>query len=392
MGMGWRKAMGCAEKALEALAKDNSQNPETFCEDLMNIARTTLSSKILVQHKEHFANLAVNAVLRLKGSGNLDAIQIIKKLGGGLDDSFLDEGFLLDKKVGNNQPKRIENAKILIANTAMDTDKIKVFGSRVRVESVAKVAEIEQAEKGKMKDKVNLILNHGINCFINRQLIYNYPEQLFADAGVMAIEHADFEGVERLALVTGGEIVSTFYNPEMVKLGTCKLIEEIMIGEDKLLHFSGVKLGEACTVVLRGATQQILDEAERSLHDALCVLTQTVKETRTVFGGGCSETLMARAVMEAAGHVADKESLAMESYARALLMIPTIISDNAGYDSAQLVAELKAAHAEGKATWGLNMDEGSTGCMNDIGITESFQVKRQVVLSAAEAAEMILRV
>merc|ERR1712126_149036 len=226
-----------------------------------NIARTTLSSKILVQHKEHFANLAVNAGLRLKGSGNLDAIQIIKKLGGGLDDSFLDEGFLLDKKVGNNQPKRIENAKILIANTAMDTDKIKVFGSRVRVDSVAKVAELELAEKEKMKDKVNLILKHDINCFINRQLIYNYPGQLFADAGVMAIEHADFEGVERLALVTGGEIVSTFYNPESVKIGSCKLIEEVMIGEDKLIHFSGVQMGEACSVVLRGATQQILDEA-----------------------------------------------------------------------------------------------------------------------------------
>merc|ERR1712165_98287 len=117
------------------------------------------------------------------------------------------------------QPKRVENAKILIGNTSMDTDKIKVFGSRVRVDSVAKVAELELAEKEKMKDKVNLILKHGINCFINRQLIYNYPEQLFADAGVMAIEHADFEGVERLALVTGGEITSTFDMPGEVKLG-----------------------------------------------------------------------------------------------------------------------------------------------------------------------------
>jgi len=146
---GMRKATKVAIAELEKLASDNGSNPVKFREDLMNIARTTLSSKILVQHKEHFANLAVNAVLRLKGSGNLDAIQIIKKLGGGLDDSFLDEGFLLDKKVGNNQPTRIENAKILIANTAMDTDKIKVFGSRVRVDSVAKIAELEVAEKRK---------------------------------------------------------------------------------------------------------------------------------------------------------------------------------------------------------------------------------------------------
>ena len=154
-------------------------------------------------------------------------------------------------------PKRLENARILIANTPMDTDKIKVFGSRVRVDSVAKVAELELAEKEKMKDKVEKILQHGCNVFINRsernerneekrndlfvfrQLIYDYPEQLFADRGVMAIEHADFEGVERLAQVLGGEIVSTFDTPDKVRLGKCDLIEEILIGEDKLIKFSG---------------------------------------------------------------------------------------------------------------------------------------------------------
>ncbi len=213
---GWRKAVAVARNALESVAKNNSSDATQFTSDLLNIARTTLSSKILSQHKEFFSKLAVDAVLRLKGSGNLDAIQIIKKLGGTLSDSFLDEGFLLDKKPGVNQPKRVEKARILIANTPMDTDKIKVFGSRVKVDSIAKVAEIELAEKEKMKDKVELILKHNINVFINRQLIYNYPEQLFADAGIMAIEHADFDGIERLALVTGGEIVSTFGNPEKV--------------------------------------------------------------------------------------------------------------------------------------------------------------------------------
>lgn len=296
--------------------------------------------------------------MRLKGSGNLDAIQIIKKLGGSLADSYLDEGFLLDKKPGLNQPRRIENAKILIANTPMDTDKIKVFGSRVKVDSVAKVAELELAEKEKMKEKVEKIVTHGANVFINRQLIYNYPEQLFADAGMMAIEHADFEGVERLALVLGGEIVSTFDCPDKVKLGHCDLIEEVMIGEDILLRFSGVALGEACTIVLRGATQQILDEAERSLHDALCVLTRTVKEPRIVFGGGCSEMLMANAVSNLAAQTPGKESIAMEAFARALRKLPTYIADNAGYDSSELIAQLRAFHASGKNTYGLSKSMG----------------------------------
>ena len=126
---------------------DNSGDDAKFREDLLRIARTTLSSKLLTYEKDYFANLAVDAVMRLKGSNNLDHIQVLKKPGGHLRDSYLEEGFLLDKTIGVGQPKRIENAKILLANTSMDTDKIKIYGSRVRVDSLNKVAEIEEAEK-----------------------------------------------------------------------------------------------------------------------------------------------------------------------------------------------------------------------------------------------------
>merc|ERR1712095_33892 len=262
----------------------------------------------------------------------------------------------------------------------------------VKVDNIAKVAEIEVAEKEKMAEKVEMICKHDINVFINRQLIYNYPEQLFADKGVMAIEHADFDGIERLALVTGGEIVSTFGHPDKVKMGKCDLIEQVSIGDETLLKFTGVPLGEACSVVLRGATEQIIGEAERSLHDALCVLTSTVKEPRTVFGGGCSEMLMAKAVEELAAKTAGKEARAMEAFANALRQLPSIIAENGGYDSAQLVSELKAKHILGESTMGLNMTEGKVGCMQELGITESFSVKRQVLVQASEAAEMILRV
>ncbi|CAJ0650252.1 15220_t:CDS:10, partial [Entrophospora sp. SA101] len=374
---GYRIASAASLKALEDSAIDNGSNPEAFKKDLINIARTTLSSKVLSQDKEYFSNLAVDA-----GSTNLENIQIIKKAG----------GFILDKKIGVNQPKRIENAKILVANTPMDTDKIKIFGARVRVDATGKLAELERAERDKMKEKVEKIKSHGINCFVNRQLIYNWPEQLFADAGIMSIEHADFDGVERLALVTGGEIASTFDHPELVKLGHCDLIEEVIIGEDKLLKFSGVAAGEACTIVLRGATNQLLDEAERSLHDALSVLTQTVKETRTALGGGCAEMLMSKAVDEAAAKTAGKKALAIESFAKALRQIPTILADNAGYDSADLVSRLRAAHYEGKSTYGLDMINNNIGDMAELGITESFKLKYQVLISASEAAEMILRV
>lgn len=389
---GWRLAVQIARKALEETAIDNSADDKAFREDLMNIAKTTLSSKLLNVEKDHFAALAVDAVMRLKGSGNLDYIQVIKKPGGSLSNSYLEDGFVLNKSFGIGQPRKVTNAKILIANTPMDTDKIKIYGSRVRVDSMSKVAEIEEAEKDKMKNKCKKIIDHGINCFINRQLIYNFPEQIFTDAGVVSIEHADFDGIERLAAVTGGEIASTFDRPDLVTVGECDLIDEIMVGEDRLIRFSGCKGGRACSLILRGASTHLLDEAERSLHDALCVLTETVKETRVICGGGCTEILMANAIDIQVASTPGKAALAMEAFSRALRQLPTIIADNAGLDSGELVTQLRAAHANGQITAGLNVNEGKIDDMWKLGIRESYKSKLQVLVSAAEAAEMILRV
>lgn len=389
---GFRIAVDSAAKALEKSALDNGSDPEAFRQDLLNIARTTLSSKVLAQARDHFANISVDAVLRLRGSTNLDHIQIIKKSGGSLSDSWLEEGFILEKKLGVGQSTRVENAKILIANTAMDTDKVKIYGSRVRVDSLKRVAEIEDAEKAKMLAKCDRIIAHGCNVFVNRQLIYNRPEQYFTSKGIVAIEHADFDGVERLALVTGGEIVSTFDNPDNVKLGSADLVEQAMIGEDTVIRFVGCAANEACTIVLRGANSQLLDEAERSLHDALSVLSQTVGETRTVLGGGCSETLMAHAVDEVAKTTSGKKSLAVEAFARALRTLPGIIAGNGGYDSNELVSQLRAAHAEGNNASGLDMERGCVSDVRKLGITESFKLKRQMLASAMEGAEMIIRV
>ena len=250
--------------------------------------------------------LAVDAVLRLKGSGNLDYIKIIKKPGGTLGDSYLADGLVLQKRIATGCAKVATNPRVMIANTQMDSDKVKIMGSKVKVDSVMKVAEIEEAEKMKMKRKVDRILAYKPDVFINRQLIYNYPEQLLADAGVMVIEHADFDGMERLSAVLGAEIVSTFDDPSSTVLGSCASIEEVMIGEDKVIKFAGCQRNEACSIILRGSGNHILDEAERSLHDAICVLISAVKNHRTIYGGGNAEMRMALAVQELANTVEGK--------------------------------------------------------------------------------------
>ncbi|KXN91165.1 putative T-complex protein 1 subunit beta, partial [Leucoagaricus sp. SymC.cos] len=355
---GRRIANAATLKALETNAVDDSYVLFLFltenlglrfsAESRVNTAWTTLLSKTFSQGKDYFSSLAVDAVLRLQGSIDLQHIQIVEQVGGKLTDSNLDEGF----------------TKLLLClwtlveffvidyGAATDTDKVKDFGARFKVDGKGELAELKRAEREKMKAKVEAITLHGINIF-NRQLIYNYPESLLPEKGIMVIEHADFEGVERLSLADGSEIASTFDHPELVKLGNCELIEEVMIGEDKLIKFSGVAAGEACTVVLRGSTNQMVDEAERSLHDALSVLSQTVKETRTVLGGGCSEMLMSCAVEEAARSVKGKHAIATGAFGRALRQIPVILAGNAGLDSSDLVVGLRVAHYDRQADAGL---------------------------------------
>jgi T-complex protein 1 subunit beta len=389
---GWREARKVAQKVLEEISFDNFADKEAFKQDLKNIALTTLSSKLLLHDREKFANLCVDAVLRLHGSANMDYIKLIKKAGGTLGDSFLADGMILEKTISTGCKRFAKNPRVMVANTPLDHDKIKIMGSKVKVDSMAKIAEIEEAEKRKMKAKIDKILAYKPDVFINRQLIYNYPEQLLAQAGVMVIEHADFDGIERLSAVLGSQILSTFDQPETNVLGSCDSIEEIMIGEDKMIKFSGCHKNEACTIVLRGSGQHILDEAERSLHDVICVLIAASKNHKTILGGGNSEMRMSLAVDELAKSMSGKQAIAVEAFARALRQLPTIICENGGYDAAELVTNLRSEIFNGNLSAGINMYAGKVDNMKEMGVTECLRVKEQALVSATEAAEMILRV
>nr|BAN66157.1 T-complex protein beta subunit, putative [Babesia bovis] len=404
--IGYRRALQVARKRLEEITFSSKSDPAKFESDLFKIACTTLSSKLLRLEKSHFARLAVDALLRMSrdidssassvkdasSHINLSLIQILKKPGGSLKDSYLEEGFILEKRIGVAQPKVMTDCKVLMPNTPMDTDKVKIYGVKVNVDSFESVRALEQSEKQKMKNKVDRILRHGCNVFINRQLIYNYPDQLFKEAGVMAIEHSDFDGMERLAKCLGGEIVSTFDTPESVTLGHCDKIEEILVGEDRLIRFSGCARGGACSIVLRGASSHVLDEAERSLHDALAVLAETISDGKVVCGGGCAELEMATAIFEHAKTIEGKESLAVEAFGAALLKLPEYILANGGYDSADIISKLKSAHACGNIYAGIDIERGGVGNMLELGIYESLKSKLSQICLATEAAETIVRV
>jgi T-complex protein 1 subunit beta len=383
-----------AKKAVETIHKhsfNNSDNFELLCADLLDIARTSLNSKVIATQKELFARIALKAVIKLKGSTDLNRISIIKKCGGSLRDSFLDEGYILDKTIEYDQPKKIKNAKILITNTSLDSDRIKIYGAKIKVKSISNLARIELGEQKKVLDKCKKILAHKINVVINRQLIYNRQNRFFCDHGILSIEQVDFDGIEKLALATGAEITSTFDEPEKVRLGSCKVVEEIMIGDSKYIRFGGCPNDGSCSIVLRGSTNQILEEAERSIHDALCILTKSIRNPTHIWGGGYPEITMGNAIEKLSKNFECKKSLAIASFAIAIQRIPEILIENAGLESVFLMNKFKNYCKKGKEVC-LNIEDEDISCVKKSGLLENSKLKIQIIISAMEAVEILIRI
>ncbi|MES1904310.1 MAG: T-complex protein 1 subunit beta [Paramarteilia canceri] len=400
-------------KALEVLPKIlddftinfSSMDAKSSRSILEKMAITALSSKLVSGNKKHFAEIAVEAAIQI-GNNDMNSIHIIKKDGSSMEESKLVDGFVLNTRIGMGQKKKIENPKIMVANTQLDADKIKVFGASVKVDAVSKLTEIELAERQKMIEKVSNIVRHGMDIFINRQLIYDFPEQLFTDMGVTSIEHADFEGVERLAYILDAEIASSFskeLGTENIKLGSCKLVEErtdLISGRNEpVVWFQGVPKKGACTVILRGPTDKVLDEVERSFHDALCVVYKAMRTKKYLLGGGCIDVLLSKRLKDEASKVCDMEgldsgllSLIFEEISKAFLEIPITLADNCGMDATLAVAQLKNAAENGKTNIGLDLVSKSVGNVEDLGILESRIVKESAIKGAFEAIMLLCRI
>ncbi|KAG0434998.1 T-complex protein 1 subunit beta [Dictyocoela muelleri] len=366
--------------------------------DLINLAKTTLCSKVVKSHLNKFAKICVEAVNRVD---DLEMINIIK-IPGRVEDSFLEDGFLLDKEI---YIPTLKNPKILVANTSLDTDKVKIYGAKVQVESIDELSEIEIAERKKMNDKVKMICSNNIDLFINRQLIYDYPLQLFKNFGVVPIENADFEGVERLSNFLGAKIMShfnkigdktcdlesqndnnkrKFTNLSEDVYGTCDEVSNFIVDDRVLIRFKGSKRG-AVTIVLRGASEEFLEEAERSIHDALCVLHQ---HADLIYGGGSIEAEMAVQLQALSSKTESRESAAISAFSHALMQIPAVLAENAGLDVEDVKSKLRAFHVKGKKTFGVG---NNVECMKQKGVVESLRIKKRILTSAVEAAQMILK-
>jgi thermosome len=386
-----------ADKALETL--ENIAIPVKPAEKgfLKKVAATSMASKLVAEKKEQLAKIAVEAVLSVAQKVgdyvvDLDDITIEKKPGESLTETRLIEGLVLDKEVVHSgMPKRVEKAKIALLESALEIKKTE-FDTKINIERPEQMESFLREEESMLKAMVEKIVATEANVVICQKGIDDMAQHFLARKGVLAVQRVKESDIKKLAMATGGKPVTNLEALSKSDLGYAELVEERKIGNDKMIFIEGCKNPRSVAILIRGADKRFLDEAERSVHDALCVVRDVVQEPKIVAGGGAPEMEIARALRGYAETLPGREQLAVRSFGEAVEIVPLTLGENAGLDPIDLLLELRARHEKGEKWAGVDVFEGKIKDMRELEVYEPLAVKKQTVKSAAEAATMILRV
>ncbi|OLS27813.1 MAG: Thermosome subunit alpha [Candidatus Heimdallarchaeota archaeon LC_2] len=399
---GYKKA---SKVALESLNEIVSVINVTDKNILSKIAITALNSKSVHMAKSVIADIAVNAILKIKEEDNdklladLDNIKILQKQGKGLADSYLMEGIAIDKEVlHQGMPKNIVDAKIALLNMNVEVTKTE-FDAEIRISDPMAVQSFLDNEEKMIRDMVEKITATKANVLICQKGIDDLAQHFLSKQGVMAIRRVKKSDMEKISRATGARIVTSLQELSAKDLGTAGKVYETKLGDDDYIYIEECPSPKAVTVVLRGASKYATDEAERALHDALSVVRNVIEDGKMVYGGGAAEIHMYHAVKALADNTTGKEKLAIEKFAEALLIIPSTLAENSGLDPLDIISELTAAFSSGKKNVGLDLSAhheggkiGKIANMKTAGVFEPLRVKVQAIKSASEAAELILRI
>jgi thermosome len=392
---GYRKA---ADKVLKLYKEIAIQVESTDITMLKKIAMTSMASKIVRENRDYLANIAVNAVLRVmeKRKGqytvDLDNIEVEKKAGESLVETKLIEGMAIDKEVVHSgMPKSVKKAKIALLDTALEIQKTE-FTAEIRIQSPDQIKAFLDEEERMMKGMAKKITSSGANVLICQKGIDDLVQHFLAKNGILAVRRAKTSSMEKLVKATGGKIVTNIETLTEADLGKAKLVEERKLGDDKWIFIEGCENPKAVTILIRGGTEKTVDEADRSLHDALCVIRDVVENPKIVAGGGAPEMEVASRLKKWAEGLAGRVQLAALDFAEALEVIPTTLADNSGLDPIDILVELRSRHEKGETWAGVDVFSGKVADMTTLNIYEPLVVKEQIVKSASESASMILRI
>jgi thermosome len=392
---GYKKA---AEKALENLEKIAIPVDLNSKEYIKKAAMTCMASKLVAEQREYLADLAVEAVLEVaekvddKYKVDIDDVKVEKKPGESVRDTKLINGIVIDKEVVHSgMPKRVENAKIALLDTSLEIEKTE-FDAKINIESPEQMDAFLRQEEAMLRDMVEKLAALGANVVLCQKGIDDMAQHFLARKGILAVRRIKKSDMEKLAKATGGKIITNLDDASPADLGYANLVEERKIGDDKMTFVEGCKHPRAVTILIRGGTERIVDEAERSLHDALCVVRDIVEEPKVLAGGGAPELEIARVLKKYAETLPGREQLAVKSFAEALEAIPATLTENAGLDPIDILSELRSKHENGETWAGIEVISGKVLDTREAGIFEPISVKKQVIKSATEAASMILKI
>jgi thermosome len=393
---GFKKASEKAREVLESMAIPISLNDD---KRLLDVAVTSMGSKGISAAKEHFAKLAVEAVKQVaeekdgKIKADIDLIKVLKKHGKSLEETELVKGMVIDKEVAHPQmPKLVNNAKIALLNAKLEIEKTE-FDAKINIESPEQMKLFIDEEERMLREMVEKIAEVGANVVLCEKGIDDVALHFLAKKGILAVKNVSSSDMEKLARATGGKIVASVKDLTPDVLGEAKTVEEVKIGDDKLVYVRECKNPKAVTIVVRGGTEHVVDEAERSLHDALCVVRNAIEDGKIVPGGGAPEAEVARQLRDYAVKVGGREQLAIEAFAEAVESIPLTLAENAGLDPVDIMVALRAKHESASTpSYGVDVFSGKIRDMLELNIVEPLRVKLQVIKSASEAANMILKI
>ena len=387
-----------SEKALELLTKLAKTIKPDDRESLIKIAKTSMQSKLVSEDSVPLSKLVVDAILKIvEINGNvhsvdLDNLKVEKKAGGSIDDTALINGIVLDKEiVHSGMPTKIEKSKIALVNAALEVEKTEM-SAEIRISDPTQMEQFLEEENRMLKSMVDKLHTAGVNVLICQKGIDDIAQHYLSKYGILAVRRVKESDMTKLAKATGGRITTNLEDISANDLGHAELVQQKKVESDKWVFIEGCKNPRSITVLIRGGSQRVVDEVDRSMHDALMVVKDVVEKPAIVAGGGSPEAYLAAELNEWSGNSEGREQLAIQQYAEAFDSIPLTIAENAGMDPIDTIITLRANQSNGKEAVGINAKEGKIGNMFSLDIVEPLAVKEQIIKSATETACMILRI
>jgi thermosome len=389
---GYKEAGARALKILDEIAVTISKEDRKM---LNRIAQTAMTGKGIEVFKEKLSEICLDAAIAIAENGKVDVeerVKIIKTTGGSMGDTDLKYGIVLDKeRLNPEMPKRVEDAKIALLDGTLELKKLST-DAKVKITDAEGLKSIRDGEDKVLAEQVEALAKIGANVIFCQKGIGLPAQHHLTKHGILGVRRASDEEMKMLSLATGAKIHGDIFEMTEQDLGHADLVEERKVAKEHMIFVEGCKNPKAVSIIIRGATEHILDNIERAMNDALCAVGDVLESERIVPGGGAIEMELAGRIKQYASSLTGRDQLAVEAFADAIEAVPMTLAENAGIDPIDMLVTLRSKHEAGLMNYGIGMTNGEGVDMMEVGVVEPLKVKTQALKSAVEAATVVLRV